>query len=315
MSVGQVIPFRSDQSNRAAGSLPAFARQETGFQQLACPLPGQVITCDVTRNTYTIGNRISEGFFAVVYECYDQWGNELVAKVLKGLDAADESLMAKRALDEFDKLKLVRHPNVTYIYDAFKFEGRYFLITERCDSTLSSLMSPEFNMSIWFMPIARCILQAVDFIHQNGLVHKDLHADNIYLDFQKDELLPNEHTFLSFKIGDLGIANFSHNIRPESTLLAGWMLPPEAIDGGQFGPMDHRIDIYHCGLLFLQLLLGRKVYFTKEQILNGEPREMALALPTPYSMAIEKSLRRRTFFRTYSANEFWRDLKSPVGLS
>jgi hypothetical protein len=60
-----------------------------------------------------------------------------------------------------------------------------------------------------------------------------------------------------------------------------WMLPPEAIDPSEFGQLDHRIDIYHTGLLFLQLAYGDDLWFTAEEIKSGKPREMALVLPSP----------------------------------
>src|SRR6185312_979551 len=82
----------------------------------------------------------------------------------------------------------------------------------------------------------------------------------------------------------------------------------------EFGPMDHRIDIYHCGLLFLHLLNGQELRFTNEEILAGRPRELALQLPPPYNFALEKALRRHVAFRTENAMELWRDLNSPPAL-
>jgi serine/threonine protein kinase len=90
-----------------------------------------------------------------------------------------------------------------------------------------------------------------------------------------------------------------------------WMLPPEAMDSSEFGPLDHRIDIYHCGLLFLHLLNGRELRFTAEEIKAGQPRELALQLPPPYNFALEKALRRHVAHRTENAMELWRDLNSP----
>jgi hypothetical protein len=78
--------------------------------------------------------------------------------------------------------------------------------------------------------------------------------------------------------------------------------------------MDHRIDIYHCGLLFLHLLNGAEIRFTQEEILSGKPRELALQLPQPYNFALEKTLRRHVAARTASAMELWRDLNSPPAL-
>ena len=94
--------------------------------------------------------------------------------------------------------------------------------------------------------------------------------------------------------------------------LAEWMIPPEVLDPQEFGAMDHRIDIYHAGLLLLQIALSKEIKFTKEEILAGKPREMARGLPAPYNFALEKALRRHVDYRTASAQELWRDLHSPA---
>lgn len=89
------------------------------------------------------------------------------------------------------------------------------------------------------------------------------------------------------------------------------MLPPEVIDPGEFGPIDHRSDIFHCGLLLLQLARSRELKFTKEQMLDGEPRKMASELPEPLNFALGKALIRHASKRTASALELWRDLNAP----
>ena len=93
------------------------------------------------------------------------------------------------------------------------------------------------------------------------------------------------------------------------------MLPPEVLDETQFGPVDSRVDIYHIGLLFLQLAHSKELRFTKDEILAGKPRDMALTLPPPLSFALEKALRRRVQYRTASAMELWRDLNTQPQLA
>jgi hypothetical protein len=47
------------------------------------PAPGEVITSLATGTSYVMGEKIGEGYFGVVYECWDGWDNELAAKILK----------------------------------------------------------------------------------------------------------------------------------------------------------------------------------------------------------------------------------------
>ena len=42
-----------------------------------------MITSLGTKNSYTIGDKIGEGNFGIVYSCKDFWNNDLAAKVLK----------------------------------------------------------------------------------------------------------------------------------------------------------------------------------------------------------------------------------------
>jgi hypothetical protein len=95
-----------------------------------------------------------------------------------------------------------------------------------------------------------------------------------------------------------------------NTFIAEWMRPPEAINCQEFGPLDHRIDIYHCGLLMLQVLTGKELSLTREEILAGAPRDLAIKMPQPFNFALEKALRRHVPYRTASAMELWRDLNT-----
>jgi serine/threonine-protein kinase len=273
------------------------------------PQPGEVITSLLTGNTYTMGEQIGEGNFGVVFSCIDVWGNDLAAKVLKPI-APYEKLRAS-AVAEMQKLFVLRHPNITYVFDAFEFRDTFYIITERCYCPLSQLLNwADFNGPGWVMPIARCLLQAVHYIHLNQYVHQDIHPGNVFAAFAKDEMDPTEPGAIQFKVGDLGVAKLFGDLNPTNTR-ALWMLPPEAFEPAEFGPLDYRIDIYHVGLLLLQLANSREVQFSKEEILAGRPREMALALPPPYNFALEKALRRHVAFRTASAMELWRDLHTP----
>lgn len=275
------------------------------------PILGEMITSSMTGNTYKIGGSIGEGNFGVVYACSDTWENELAAKILKPRNQPYETIK-KEAVDEFYKLLTLRNPFITFIYDAFEFRHTFYIITERCFKTVRDLFSlPNYNGAVWVKPIARCLLQAVHFIHLNGFAHQDIHLGNVFCSFVKDEVVPDDNPVLKFKLGDLGIAKLVQHMDANNTFLGEWMRPPEAINANEFGPLDQHIDVYHCGLLLLQVLLGKEVTFTREEILAGKPREIALKLFPPYNFAIEKALRRHVIYRTASAIELWRDLNVP----
>ncbi len=274
------------------------------------PTPGEIITSEATGNTYTMGEKIGEGHFGLVYSCVDVWNNSLAAKVMKPLGPYEKVKAATEA--ELEKLLRLRHPHITYVFDAFEFRETFYIVTERCYCPLTSLFLLEgFNGLLWLKPIARCLLQAVHYIHNNQTVHQDIHLGNVFAAFAKNEMNSEEPGAIQFKLGDLGVAKLFTEIDATNTR-ALWMLPPEAVESSEFGPLDHRIDIYHCGLLFLHLATGTEIRFTAQEVREGKPRELALQLPAPFSFALEKALRRHVAFRTASAMELWRDLNSPA---
>jgi serine/threonine-protein kinase len=272
------------------------------------PQPGEVITSEATGNTYTMGEKIGEGNFGLVYGCMDVWNNSLAAKVMKPM--APYEKLKESTVAELQKLIHLRHPHITYVYDAFEYRETFYIITERCSGPVYDLFKLEnFDGFSWIKAIARCLLQAVHFLHTNGFVHQDIHGGNVLTTFIQDEMVPSDSA-IQFKLGDLGVAKFFTDIDARNTR-AQWMLPPEVLSPNDYGPIDYRIDIYHCGLLFLQIAYGSEVRFTQDEILHGKPRDLAVSLPAPYCFALEKALRRHVSARTADAMEFWRDLSSP----
>lgn len=308
--------MRTEQSPESNGQLLAFAEPlaiatgEFPVPVFTPPVAGESITSTSTGNTYRIGRVIGEGSFGVVYECTDTWENQLAVKILKPLGTYEQ--VRDSAIAELQKLRHLRHPNVTYVHDAFEFRHTFYIVFERCWQPINQFIQRDnFTGAIWLRAIARQILQAVHFLHCNDYVHQDIHGGNVFVAAQSDDMAPSDMIF-TFMLGDLGITKMVTEIDAQNTVLAEWMRAPESIIPSEYGPMDHRMDLYHCGLLFLQILRGQQLNLTTEQVLAGVPREMALEVGGPFSFALEKALRRHVDFRTASALEFWRDLNTPA---
>lgn len=304
-------PHSSSQPGGPTPDLQELAPAAEAMPTVASPVlptPGEVITSGLTGCTYTIGEPIGQGSFGIVYACVDDWNNLLAAKVLKPTKPPQE--MQAAALAEMNKLVQLRHPQITYFYDAFEFRETCYIITERCEVSVAELLAEQwFEGPVWTPAIARSLLQAVQFLHLNRYAHQDIHAANVFGLRARNELNPNDTSATQFRLGDLGVAKLFSEIRPENTR-AQWMLPPEVLNQSEFGAPNHRVDIYHCGLLLLQLEHSKELRFTKEEILEGKPREMALTLRSPFNFALEKALRRHVSMRTETARELWRDLNS-----
>lgn len=270
------------------------------------PMKGQSIHVD--GKFYAIGDFIGKGYFGNVYECTDEWENQLVAKVLVPRDQTYDQVR-ESWLEELRKLEALRHPNITYVHAAFECDDTFYLVIERCSITLEAVINHQgLNADDWIPYVARDILQGLEYIHMAGYIHKDIHPGNIFVSQSQDRMVPTKDAVWSFKIGDLGISRLETEMSAFNTILAQWMLPPEAIDAAQFGQVARTIDVYHVGLMLLALVLHRIPTFTQEEVVAGLPRQLAEQSTSRYGQAIAKALRRHTAARTPTAIHLWRDI-------
>lgn len=283
-------------------------RQPRRFQP---PEKGEVIVNEGRR--YFIGEEVGKGGFGIVYECTDDWGNSLVAKILMP-HAQSYREVRRNWQDELRKLLVLRHPGITFVYDAFEHKDTFYLIIERCNFPLSRLITRRaIDADRWIPYVARDILQALDYIHASGYVHKDLHPGNVFVTETRRRRRVLKEPVWSFKVGDLGLTRLESDIRVFQTLLADWMRPPESYEPDEFGAVGRQVDIYQTGLLLLAMLLKEIPYFTREEILGGIPQALATKHESRYGPVIAKALRRHVEWRTQTALEFWRELAAVAG--
>jgi hypothetical protein len=286
-------------------SPPLQVQTLPGVVPFRAPIRGRMIA-NGDNGVYFVGEHIGSGAYGDVYECTDEWANPLVAKVLKpGLPFEE---VQRQWQSEVSNLHQMRHPNITYIYDAFMYEDAFFIIVEKCLYSLDRVLHRAD--ATWAPYIARDVLQALAFVHRLGHVHKDVHVGNIFVSVSSDVMDPQHMPRLQFKLGDLGIARLEHDIRTVGTILAPWMRPPEAIDPGTFGRVSKPTDIYHAALLLLAVL-RREIYpFTEAEIVAGLPRDLAERTGWAGAMALSNALHPAVQRRTQSSLELWREIQA-----
>ncbi|MCH9686406.1 MAG: protein kinase [Deltaproteobacteria bacterium] len=267
---------------------------------------------DMIRNgsngVYFMGEYIGGGSYGDVYDCTDEWANPLVAKLLKPATSFEE---ARRQWEsEVQNLSRMRHPNITYIHDAFFYDNAFYIIVEKCLYSLDRVL-PRIDES-WLPHIARDILQALAFIHRHGHVHKDVHPGNVFVSLTSDVMDAGHGPRVSFKLGDLGITRVESDIRIVGTIMAPWMLPPEALDPATFGMVGRPTDVYHTALLLLSVLRREVPSFNEAEILGGVPQRAAQSMSSPYASALANALRPRVMHRTQTPLEFWREIQAAL---
>jgi serine/threonine-protein kinase len=169
---------------------------------------------------------------------------------------ANDEEFVSRFIREAKAIAALSHPNIVTIQDQGWNEGgtpAVFIVMEYIDGfTLRDLLaeggplSPQ-ELLRYVIPVVSALAQA----HRLGINHRDLKPENILI--SKDGRV---------KIADFGLARgglLGSTMTVDSSVVLGSVsyLSPEQVERGI---SDARSDIYSLGVMFFELLTGRKPY-------------------------------------------------------
>jgi DNA-binding response OmpR family regulator len=223
---------------QAADAAEEAADAADAARSLRDPIPG-----------YNIRKTIGESEKAMVYLAGSEKRAEDVAlKVTKSeLEEPDEQQVLAR---EYEALSALNNPSIVSIYDYGTNAGREYLAMEyfpRGDLKSRLLRGIlEADALRYLEQIAR----ALQVVHEAGILHRDLKPPNLMLR-ENDTLV----------LIDFGLAR-SVDGAPNSTrtgVLRGspYYMSPEQALGEE---LDGRTDLYSLGILFYEMVIGRKPY-------------------------------------------------------
>jgi serine/threonine protein kinase len=283
----------------ASGPYPAYPAPSSPVQ---FPGPGSLLRG--ARGEYAVLSVIGSGEFGAVYEAVGPFDQIYAIKMMRPANRPYVEVQGEWAR-EVQRLLSLRHPNVVYIFDAFEVGSLFYLALEKCDHPLSAMLGIPMQEGL-VIELGRQILAAVQFLHDNDVVHDDLHPGNVLIAHGNDRPI--------VKISDFGISTELRGmpaIRPNVVHHA--IMAPEIIETGYTGKQS---DIYQIGLLLFWMLSGESAMPLQapyDQIVacvaDGVPRKRAETLGTPLGALVAKMLRRREQFRYGSAREVWADLR------
>ena len=275
------------------GNVPRITVQ---YPQVGSTLKGQ-------RGSYVVRDVIGSGEFGAVYDCIGPFDQIYALKMVRPSNRPYSEVQAEWAREQ-SRLFVLRHPNVVYIYDSFEQDHLFYLALERCDHALKDMLGTPMQEGL-VLEMTRQLLAAVQFLHDNEVVHDDLHAGNVLI----------THTDRpTVKISDFGISNELRGmaaVRPNVVHHA--IMAPEILATGY---TSRQSDLYQVGLLLYWMLAGEPAIQMDvpyqelvRQVAEGEPRRRAEQRGTPFGELIAKMLRRREAFRYASAREVWAELR------
>ncbi len=227
-----------------------------------------------TLGKYQLLEKIGSGSMADVYLANAPFIDRQVAvKVAKPLSADDEDsdeLSQRVFFNEAQAAGMLKHPHITAIYDAGADAGYNYIVMEYVEDGRSL---EDFTVANQLLPIdfvADIVYQAalaLDYAHQNGVVHRDIKPRNILLTADS-----------KVKISDFGIALVAGPEGGQLTENAGSPLymSPEQILGETVGSQT---DLFSLGVVAYQLLTGKHPF--AESNLEAIQHRTLHSKPTP----------------------------------
>ena len=223
---------------------------------------------------YHIVEQLGEGGMASVYKAYDTRLERYVAvKVIRVENDRDASFL-KRFEREAKALAKLSHPNIVHINDYGDQDGMPYVVMDYLPGgTLKQKMGqalPYYEAARLLAPVAR----ALDHAHRNGIIHRDVKPANILMTSGGEPML-----------SDFGIAKILEGEQTSELTGTGVGIgTPEymAPEQGAGGKIDERADVYALGVVFYELVTGRKP-FKADTPMAVVIKHMTEPLPRPSS--------------------------------
>ena len=197
-------------------------------------------------SSYKIIKDLGEGTFGKVKLGEHFSTKERVAiKILEKEKIVDEG-DRERVSREIQILKIIRHPNITQLYEIIEDETKLYLIMEYAkngelfDYIVSQQRIRENDSSKFYQQI----VDGVEYIHKLNIVHRDLKPENLLLDDK-----------MNIKIVDFGLSNL---YKADQLLKTACGSPcyaaPEMIAGKNYKGLS--ADIWSSGVILFALICG-----------------------------------------------------------
>jgi len=188
----------------------------------------------------------------------------VAVKVLHSFIEEDPDLLV-RFQREAKVVAGLRHPNIVQIYDFDAIDGHPYIVMEYLNGPpLATYLGDlhKRNERIPRYQVARLLKEltdALDYAHDQGVIHRDIKPGNIMLhgkadEFPLDRPLTNDVEAVLTDFGLVRIVNTaSQTVSGMITGTPAYMSPEQA-KGEQ---TDRRTDIYSLGIVLYEMLAGR----------------------------------------------------------
>ena len=299
LSGGLTTPLDSKMGSPGAAAAASRARSLAG----STLFPGAILA-----GRYEILKMLGEGGMGTVYKANDRELDRLVALKLIRPEYANHAETIRRFKQELILARQVTHRNVIRIFDLGIADGLKFITMDYVEGRdLSKILSERGKFPVAeACDIVRQIGSGLEAAHNEGVVHRDLKPQNIMLDSQG-------RVFLM----DFGLARSMELVgmtRTGALIGTPTYMAPEQARGEK---ADNRTDIFALGVIFYELLTGKRPYKDEPMMATlvrrtkepaTPPNQVDPSVPQSLSDIVVKCLQIKPELRYQNAEEMLRDI-------
>lgn len=198
-----------------------------------------------TIKQYDLIELIGEGGTGTVYKAIDMNRGRMVAVKILHSSFIDKPLILDQLQFEANQYLYLNHTNIVKLQD-FDLSYQPFLVMEYVDGhtfeeKINNVTGPIVEVSVVNAMLQ--LLDALDYVHGNGLLHLDIKPANIMVDKNN-----------TIKILDFGISRSVNHQQTNVVQGTPFYMSPEQVMNKK---VDQRTDIYGAGITMYKMLCGR----------------------------------------------------------
>ncbi|MBA2732203.1 MAG: protein kinase [Acidobacteria bacterium] len=315
------------------------AKYEDGIS--FCANDGEVLEDDATAivnstldGQYHIESLLGKGGMGAVYRArHILLGDKVAIKVLPP-QMRNNAEWLRRFRREGQAARRFRHPNAVTVYDLrTTSDGLIYMVMEFVEGhTLDVELKRHGQLTpLQAFTILEPIMSVLNSAHAMGVVHRDLKPENIMIG------KPGEDGQAVTKLLDLGIAKMKEVAGGEAsgttalTMVGQVLGTPFYMSSEQWGEVpddgsveiDGRADIYSLGVVFYELIVGRRPFVgltlqeLRREHVNVTARplhEVKDGVPEAFSLAISRAMSKDRRDRQATAGELAAEMRAALGL-